>query len=142
MDLYSRKIVGWSIQNHMRKELVIESLQMAISRRSPPEGLMFHSDQGVQYASKDFQELVKEKKMIPSMNRKGNCWDNAPAESFFHSFKTEILGIDSRSSQREAKQKAVDYIEMYYNTKRLHSSLEYRSPTEYENEGERKLKTA
>ncbi len=132
IDLYSRKIVGWSLKSRMTKDLIINALQMAIWRRRPSPGLLFHSDRGSQYCSNDFQQFLKANRMTSSMSRKGNCWDNSVAESFFGSLKTERV-FDSLYLTREtARRDIVDYIEMFYNSRRLHSYLGYLSPNDFE----------
>ncbi len=132
LDLYSRKVVGWAIENHMKKELVIKALNMAVSSRSPEAGLIFHSDRGSQYASKKFQKLLHFYGFKSSMSRKGNCYDNAVAESFFSSIKTERISRRKYRNFEEAKQDIFQYIEVFYNRLRLHSYNEYLSPEEYE----------
>ena len=133
IDLYSRKVVGWSMQNHMETSLVISALEMGVQNRRPEKGLIFHSDRGSQYASHDFRLQLKEKGMVQSMSRKGNCWDNACAESFFGLMKTE-LPKTVFINQQEAKAEIFDYIEVFYNRKRIHSFLEFLSPEEFENQ--------
>ena len=132
LDLFSRQVVGWSLSNRMSRELIINALRMAIWRRRPPPGLIFHSDRGSQYCSNDFQEMLKNNKMLSSMSRKGNCWDNAVAESFFGSLKTERVFFSSYKTREAAKRDIVDYIEMFYNSNRRHSYLGYVSPKEFE----------
>jgi putative transposase len=132
LDLFSRQVVGWSISNRMSKKLVMDALRMAIWRRRPAPGLMFHSDRGSQYCSNDFQKMLKVHGMISSMSRKGNCWDNSVAESFFGSLKTERVFFTSYKTREEAKRDIIDYIEMFYNSNRRHSYLGYVSPKEFE----------
>ena len=132
IDLFSRHVVGWSLASRMSKELVINALRMAIWRRQPPPGLMFHSDRGSQYCSNEFQKMLKIHNMVSSMSRKGNCWDNAVAESFFGSLKTERVFFSNYMTREEAKTDIVDYIEMFYNSNRRHSYLGYISPKEFE----------
>ncbi|MCP3921647.1 MAG: IS3 family transposase [Desulfobacterales bacterium] len=132
IDLFSRQVVGWSMNNRMTKELVINALRMAIWRRRPEEGCIFHSDRGSQYCSHDFQKELKDNGMISSMSRKGNCWDNSVAESFFGKLKTERVYDSTYSTREKAKRDIVDYIEMFYNSKRRHSYLGYLSPKEFE----------
>lgn len=132
IDLYSRKVVGWSLKSRMTKDLVINALQMAIWRRGPSPGLIFHSDRGSQYCSNDFQQLLKDNRMISSMSRKGNCWDNSVAESFFGSFKTERVFNSFYPTRETARRDIVDYIEMFYNSRRRHSYLGYLSPNDFE----------
>jgi len=132
LDLFHRKIVGWSMSNRINKQLVIDALQMGIWHRRPAPGLVFHSDRGSQYCSHDFLKMLKIHKMIPSMSRKGNCWDNAVAESFFGSLKTERVFFENYKTREEARGDIVDYIEMFYNSKRRHSYLGYLSPRTFE----------
>ena len=138
IDLFSRKVVGWSLNKRMTKKLVINALQMAIWRRRPLPGLIFHSDRGSQYCSKDFQLLLSKNQMKSSMSRKGDCWDNSVAESFFGSLKTERVFGSAYLTREEAKQDVIDYIEMFYNSKRRHSYLGYLSPNDFEKEMELK----
>lgn len=132
LDLFSRKVVGWAMSNRINAQLVVDALRMAYWRRKPPPGLLHHSDRGSQYAAKAYQKELEKYKMVCSMSRKGNCWDNAPAESFFRSLKTERTDDMLYATRDEAKSDAVDYIEMFYNSHRLHSSLGYESPNQYE----------
>lgn len=132
LDLYSRQIVGWSLSNRMGRKLIMDALRMAVGRRQPAPGLLFHSDRGSQYCSDDFQEMLKTYEMVSSMSRKGNCWDNSVAESFFGSLKTERVFFTNYLSRDEAKKDIVDYIEMFYNCRRRHSYLGYVSPREFE----------
>lgn len=132
IDLYSRRVVGWSLSKRMKKQLVINALQMAIFRRRPEPGLIFHSDRGSQYCSHSFQKLLTKSQMKSSMSRKGDCWDNSVAESFFGSLKTERIFDYPYSNREEAKSDVIDYIEMFYNSNRLHSYLGYLSPAEFE----------
>lgn len=134
LDLYSRRIVGWCISESMETKLVENALLMAIGRRNPKDSLMHHSDRGCQYASKGYQDLLKERGIIVSMSRKGNCWDNAVMERFFGSLKSERTDGENYVTRREAKADIIDYIEMFYNSKRLHSTLGYVSPMQYEKE--------
>lgn len=132
MDIYSRKIVGWSIHNRLSTELVIRALIMAIINRNPGKGIIFHSDKGSQYTSNSFRQLLKLYGIVQSMSSTGNCYDNAITESFFHTLKTELIYWESYQTREEAKRSIFEYIEIYYNRKRLHSSLEYLSPVEFE----------
>ena len=132
IDLYSRKVVGYSMQDHMRKELVIDALNMAITSRQPPPGLVAHSDRGSQYCSHLFQAKLGAYKMVCSMSGKGECWDNAVAESFFHSLKTELVYLTKYQTREEARKSIFEYIEVFYNRERLHSTLGFFSPVEYE----------
>jgi putative transposase len=132
MDLYSRKIVGWSMDKTMTKELVINALKMAYHQQKPGEGLIHHSDRGVQYASIDYQKLLIEYKMIGSMSRKGNCYDNACIESFHGILKRELVYQTNYKTRLEAKKSLFEYIEFFYNSKRIHSTLNYHTPNEFE----------
>ena len=120
------------MSNRITKKLVIDALQMAIWRRRPEDGLIFHSDRGSQYCSNDFQKMLKKHGMISSMSRKGDCWDNSVAESFFGTLKVERVFDSIYQTREEAKRDIVDYIEMFYNSKRRHSYLGYLSPKEFE----------
>ena len=132
MDLYSRRVVGWSIDRRMNKALVIRALMMAINLRRPPPGLVHHSDRGSQYASHAYQKLLKQHGMIPSMSRKGDCWDNAPVERFFGSLKREWTGDRSYRTRQQAIADVREYLAVYYNSRRLHSTLGYKTPLNYE----------
>ena len=132
LDLFSRRIVGWSMSNRIKKKLVIDALRMAIWRRHPEAGLVFHSDRGSQYCSNNFQKMLKKNAMVSSMSRKGNCWDNSVAESFFGSLKIERVFDSTYLTREDARRDIVDYIEMFYNSKRRHSYLGYLSPKEFE----------
>jgi transposase InsO family protein len=127
IDLYSRKVVGWALERQIETSLVLEALRMAYWRRKPAPGLIFHSDRGSQYAAHDFQ-----RQLIPSMSRKGDCYDNAVVESFFHTLKTEEVGDQVYITREMARRAVVDYIEMFYNSHRLHSFLGYVSPSDFE----------
>jgi len=133
LDLSSKRVVGWAMADHMRAELAISALDMAVLHRNPPEGLIFHSDRGIQYASTAFRDRLEKYNMIQSMSRKGNCWDNAPAESFFSTLKMEEVYTHKKYETREeARVTIFEYIEVFYNRQRSHSSLDYMSPAEYE----------
>ena len=132
LDLFSRQVVGWALSNRMSKKLIMDALRMAIWRRRPAPGLMFHSDRGSQYCSNDFQKMLKTHGMVSSMSRKSNCWDNSVAESFFGSLKTERVFFSSFKTREEARRDIIDYIEMFYNSNRRHSYLGYVSPKEFE----------
>jgi transposase InsO family protein len=132
MDLYSRRIVGWAISDSLHRQLVIDALQMAIATRQPSPGLLHHSDRGSQYASEDYQTLLTQYQMVGSMSRKGNCYDNAPMESFFGTFKTELTFHCDYATRNEARVDIFEYIEVFYNRKRRHSALGYKSPAKYE----------
>lgn len=133
LDLYSRKIVGWAMNNRLKDPLVKEALSMAYWRRKPEKGLVHHSDRGSQYAGDDYQNLLKQYGMVSSMSRKGDCWDNAVVESFFHSLKTEWTADIIYRNRDEARSDVIRYIEMFYNSHRLHSSLGYKNPNDFEN---------
>ena len=132
IDLYSRRVVGWSIDRCLKKALVIRALMMAVNLRQPPPGLIHHSDRGSQYASHDYQKLLRQYDMICSMSRKGNCWDNAPVERFFSSLKREWTGDRLYRTRQEAIADVREYVAVYYNSKRLHSTLGYTTPMNYE----------
>lgn len=132
LDLFSRQVVGWSLNSRMTKNLIMDALRMAVWRRQPATGLLFHSDRGSQYCSSDFQNMLKGYGMISSMSRKGNCWDNSVAESFFGSLKTERVFFANYKTRDDARKDIVDYIEMFYNSRRRHSYLGYVSPKEFE----------
>ena len=136
MDLYSRSIVGWSMEERLTKELVLKSLHMACMRREPQSGIIFHSDRGSQYASKDFRALIAEKGFRASMSGKGNCYDNAHAESFFHTMKVEEVYGNIYRSRQEARLSLFEYIEVFYNRFRKHSQLGYQSPYQFEQQNE------
>jgi transposase InsO family protein len=133
MDLFSRQIVGWAMDKRMKKKLVIDALSMAYWQRKPPKRLLHHSDRGSQYASHDYQNLLKSYGMKASMSRKGNCWDNSPMERFFRSLKSERLTACRFHTRYQAKSEVLDYIS-YYNGIRLHSTLGYLAPITYEKE--------
>jgi putative transposase len=132
IDLCSRKIVGWSMADHMRVNLVSDALTMAIARRRPDQGLLHHSDRGVQYASEDYMHLLQSHKMESSMSGKGDCWDNAMMESFWSTLKTELVNHERYATREQARASIFEYIEVFYNRKRLHSSLGYVSPETFE----------
>jgi transposase InsO family protein len=132
MDLCSRKIVGWSMADHMRTELVSDALNMAIARRQPGAGLLHHSDRGVQYTSDDYLHLLRKNQMQISMSGKGECWDNACAESFWSTVKTERVNQEHYATHEQARASIFEYIEVFYNRQRLHSSLGYQSPEAFE----------
>ncbi len=132
IDLYSRKIVGHSISDNMKTSLVNKALIMAIKRRNPPRGVIWHTDRGSQYASYKHRNLCRRYGIIQSMSRKGNCWDNAVAESFFHTLKTELIYQRKFHTKAEANQAIFEYIEVYYNKQRSHSANNYLSPVEFE----------
>ena len=132
LDLCSKKAVGWSMSKTLEKGLVTDALTMAYLRRKPGRGLVHHSDRGSQYASTDYRSLLKDFGMHMSMSRKGNCWDNAPMESFFSTLKKELVHHRKYRTREEARRDIFEYIEVFYNRERLHSSLGYLSPAQYE----------
>lgn len=137
MDLYSRMIVGWSMGNSNTISLIKDALTMAIERRGQEKvkGLLLHSDRGIQYASSDYQQLLRSKAMKCSMSRKGNCWDNAVMESFYHSLKTEWTRFEDYRTRAQARSSIFEYIEIFYNKQRRHSTLDYQSPATFEAAG-------
>ena len=132
IDLASRKIVGWALADHMRTELVTDALTAAFGSRRPAPGLVFHSDRGCQYTSTDFRRLAEAHGVVLSLGRKGDCFDNAVAESFFATIKRELIDRQSWPTIAGVRRAVFNYIEGWYNTRRLHSSLGYLSPAEYE----------
>ncbi len=132
IDLYSRRVVGWPMADNMRTALVNDALSMALSQRKPENNLLWHSDRGSQYASESHRELLVANGITQSMSRKGNCWDNAVAESFFHSLKTELVHHFDFATRAEATQEIFEYIEVFYNRKRRHSANNYMSPADDE----------
>jgi transposase InsO family protein len=132
IDLYSRRVVGWCMDRRMKKALVMRALMMAVNLRKPPPGLIHHSDRGSQYASHAYQKLLAQYAMICSMSRKGNCWDNAPVERFFSSLKREWTGHRLYRTRQEAIDDVREYVAVYYNSRRLHSTLGYTTPLDYE----------
>lgn len=132
IDLYSRRVVGWAIDRRMKRALVTRALMMAVKLRKPPAGLICHSDRDSQYASRDYQKLLRQHGLICSMRRKGNCWDNAPVERFFSSLKREWTGDRWYRTRQEAIADVREYVAVYYNSKRLHSTLGYTTPMNYE----------
>lgn len=132
IDLYSRKVIGWSMDKRMTRQLVIDALLAAYWRRKPKQLVIHHSDRGVQYASSDFQAQLQRLNMIPSMSAKGCCYDNAVVESFFHTLKVELVYQQRFKAREEAKSEIFKFIELFYNSQRLHSTLGYCSPNEFE----------
>jgi putative transposase len=132
LDACSRKVVGWSMATHLRTELVIDALQMAIARRKPSPGLVHHSDREVQYTSVSFGKRLEDGGLLPSMGRVGSAYDNALAESFVAPLKTELLYRNTWPTRRAARTAIFEYIEGFYNTRRMHSALGYLSPVEFE----------
>jgi putative transposase len=131
LDLYNREVVGWSISHSLSTKVVTDALSMAMTRVGPDAEIIFHSDRGSQYASEAFRRLLKSHRALPSMSRKGNCYDNAYVESWFGSFKKEWLYRSSYTTEKELRQIVFEYIEIWYNKKRKHSALDYKSPVEY-----------
>ncbi len=134
LDLYSRQVIGWSMKNQNNTELVQEALTMSIWRRGKVDAVIVHSDQGSTYASGDYQKQLKEHKLRCSMSRKGECLDNAVAESFFGTLKNELVHHEDYRTRAEARQSIFEYIEVFYNRKRRHAFLGYRTPVDYERE--------
>jgi transposase InsO family protein len=132
IDLYARRVVGWALSDRIQAGLVCDALRMAVGRRRPPPGLIHHSDRGSQYAGQAYQDLLREHGLTPSMSRRGNCWDNAPMERFFGSLKRECTDLRLFATRDEARSCVIEYIEMFYNSRRRHSYLDYVSPMEYE----------
>ena len=132
IDLFSRRVVGWAVADHMRAELAVNALKMALGRRCPPTALVHHSDRGTQYASSEYQQALEAAEATCSMSRTGNCWDNAVAESFFATLKKELIHRYRWLDRRDAAKAIAEYIEVFYNNHRLHSSLGYVSPAEFE----------
>lgn len=132
MDLHSRAVIGWSMSKRMKKDLVCDALLMALFKRRFPQGVIMHSDRGSQYCSKKYRAIIRNNKLIGSMSRKGNCWDNAIAESFFHTLKIELVHANRYETRIAARQSIFQYIEGYYNQKRMHSAIDYKTPIEVE----------
>ena len=132
IDLFSRKVVGWSMQPRMRTRLVLDALMMALWRRRPPPGVVIHSDQGSQFSSQEWRSFLEAHDLVPSMSRRGNCYDNAVAESFFHLLKTERIRRKTYKTRAEARQDVFDYIEMFFNPRRRHANNGMLSPVEFE----------
>jgi putative transposase len=132
LDLCSRAVVGWSMADHMRAELVNQALAMAIGQRQPEAGLIMHTDRGRQYGADSYRQLLRQYGIEPSMSRKGNCWDNAVAESFFHTLKTELIYLEDFDTHEQAQTAVFEYIEVFYNRQRCHSANGYLAPLAYE----------
>jgi transposase InsO family protein len=132
LDLYSRKIVGWAMSEAIDTALVLQALAMAIHHRQPPAKLLFHSDRGVQYAAGDFRAALAQAHLVPSMSRRGNCYDNATMESFWSTLKLELVYRGDFATQFQARAALFDYIEAFYNRQRLHSALDFLSPAQFE----------
>jgi transposase InsO family protein len=132
LDLCSRAVVGWSMANHMRAELVNQALSMALGQRQPAAGLIMHTDRGSQYGADSYRQLLRQHGIEPSMSRKGNCWDNAVAESFFHTLKTELIYLEDYDTHEAAQTAVFEYIAVFYNRQRCHSANGYLAPLLYE----------
>jgi putative transposase len=129
-DLATREIVGWSMADHLRAELACDALRMALQRRQPPPGLIHHSDRGVQYACKDYRAILARHGIAQSMSRKGDCWDNAPMESFFGSLKAELVHRTAFPTREAARRAIFEYVESFYNRRRRHSGLGFLTPAQ------------
>ena len=132
LDLFSRRVVGWSLSERLERGIVLNALEVALQDRHPPQGLLHHSDRGSQYASHEYQELLAAHGIHSSMSRKGNCWDNAVAESFFATLKVELIHRSRWSTRTQARDELFEYIELFYNRQRRHSALGYLCPNEFE----------
>jgi len=132
MDLFSRRIIGWAVDTSMTTDLIVDAFEMAVGSRKVKPGLILHSDRGVQYRSSEYQNRLYEVGIQPSMSRKGNCWDNAAMESFFARLKVESIYTESFSNRDEAYASVFEYIELFYNSVRRHSAINYKSPNDYE----------
>lgn len=132
IDLYSRKVIGWSMDKRMKADLVCDALKMALHNRSYPKGVIMHTDRGSQYCSKSYQKLIKKHALLCSMSGKGNCYDNAVCESFFHTLKVELVYQRRYETRDQAKRSIFWYIEAYYNRVRRHSGIDYKSPINFE----------
>jgi len=132
IDLGSRRVVGWAIADHMRADLVCDAVTMAIGNRRPAAGAIFHSDRGSQYTSAEFRSLLTAHRMVQSLSRPRQCWDNAVAESFFATIKNELIELRSWATVAQVRAAVFEYIEVFYNRRRLHSTLGYLTPAKYE----------
>jgi len=132
LDLFSRRVVGWSVSERLERGLALDALKMALEARRPSQGMLHHSDRGSQYASHEYQALLAEHGIVSSMSRRANCWDNAVAESFFASLKMELVYQTRWRTKDEARSALFEYIEVFYNPRRRHSALGYKSPAEFE----------
>ena len=141
IDLYSRRVIGWSMQSRMRMDLVLSALLMAVWRRKPTSKVIIHSDQGSQFTSFEWQDFLRRHNLEASMSRRGNCYDNAVAESFFHLLKSERIRRKTYATRKEARQDVFDYIEMFYNTKRKHGKNGMLSPIDYERQQKMKMQS-
>ena len=131
-DLYSRRIIGWAMSSRINSRLVVDALQMALHRRPPTADLIVHSDRGIQYCSDHYQRLLKKHQLHASMSRKGDCWDNAPMESFYRTLKVELVYRNDYQTRDHARHSVIEFIENFYNRRRRHSTLGYVSPVDYE----------
>ena len=132
LDLFSRAVVGWALSARISRDLTLQALMMALGRRQPPRGLLHHSDRGSQYASADYRQALRRHGIVCSMSRRGNCWDNAVAESFFATLKVELAHAANWATRRQARSDVFEYIEQFYNGQRRHSALDYLSPLTFE----------
>ena len=132
MDIYSRKVIGWQLDKNLNSDLVERALENALMDRRVEKGIIFHSDQGIQYASQSFRKILRDNGFIQSMSRKGNCYDNAITETFFHTLKTELINRTKYKTREEARRSIFEYIEIFYNRRRLHSAIGYHTPVEYD----------
>jgi len=132
LDLHSRRVIGWAVSNRMKRDLAIRALKMAIALRSPPRGCIFHSDRGSQYCSHDYQKVLREHGLKPSMSGKGNCYDNAAVETFFKTIKAELIWRRTWETRRKAETAIFQYINGFYNPRRRHSELGGKSPLAFE----------
>jgi len=142
LDLFSRRVVGWAMSDRITRQLTLDALDMALKKRRPPRGLIHHSDRGSQYASHDYRRALAQRGIACSMSRKGNCWDNAVAESFFATLKTELVHHEDFVSRARARTAIFEYLECFYNRERLHSHLGYISPIDFELRFEEKMSRA
>jgi transposase InsO family protein len=141
LDLFSRRVVGWSMSAQITRQLALDALTMGLAQRQPDRGLLHHSDRGSQYASGDYRQLLDQHGIVCSMSRKANCWDNAVAESFFATLKTELVYQCAWVTRAEARGALFEYLEIFYNAQRRHSSLGYLSPVAFEQQYEQHRKT-
>ena len=139
IDLFSRRVVGWSMSERIDRKLALDALRMALAQRRPQRGLIHHSDRGSPYASGDYQRLLATNGIVGSMSRRGDCWDNAVAESFFASLKLELVYQVQWQTRAEARTAIFEYLELFYNRRRRHSSLGYLNPVEFERRNQRLL---
>lgn len=142
IDAYSRKVVGWAVADHMRTELVLDALRMALVRRRPPKGVIFHADRGSQYTSKEFVNFCKINSVRNSVGRTGICFDNAAAESFWATLKKEFIHLHPFDTVKRLRKGVFEYVEVYYNRQRIHSTIGYLTPVEFEEEFDRKAARA